>query len=67
MEFKYEELVESELIIGSLLAQGLSIKTIAEKTGMNRRIVTTHIGNMKVKLQVKEIGELRKLLRHLFG
>ena len=67
MEFRYEELVESELIIGSLLAQGLSIKIIAEKTGMSRRIVATHIGNMKVKLQVKEIGEMRKLLRHLFG
>jgi DNA-binding NarL/FixJ family response regulator len=67
MEFKYEELVESELIICNLMAQGLSIKVIAEKTGMSRRIVSTHIGNMKVKLQVRDIGEMRKLLRHLFG
>lgn len=66
-EFRYEELVENELIIGSLLAQGLSIRSIAEKTGMSKRIVSTHISNMKVKLQTKDIGDMRKLLRHLFG
>jgi DNA-binding NarL/FixJ family response regulator len=67
MEFRYEELVENELIIGSLLAQGLSIKAIADKTGMSRRIVSTHISNMKVKLQIKDIEEMRKMLLRLFG
>jgi DNA-binding NarL/FixJ family response regulator len=61
-EFRYEELVENELIIGSLLAQGYSLRDISEKTGMSKRIVSTHIRNMKVKLQVKDIGEMRKLL-----
>jgi DNA-binding NarL/FixJ family response regulator len=61
-EFRYEELVENELIIGSLLAQGYSLRAISEKTGMSKRIVSTHIRNMKVKLQVKDMGEMRKLL-----
>ena len=62
MEFRYEELVENEHIIGSLLAQGYSLRAISEKTGMSKRIVSTHIRNMKVKLQVKDMGEMRKLL-----
>lgn len=61
-EFRYEELVENELIIGSLLAQGHSLRAISEKTGMSKRIVSTHIRNMKVKLQVKDIAGMRKLL-----
>jgi|GEM_PF-1783851 DNA-binding NarL/FixJ family response regulator len=63
MEFKYEELVETELIIGRLLAQGLSIAAISEETEMSRRIVSAHIRNMKVKLHTKELSSLRKLLQ----
>jgi DNA-binding NarL/FixJ family response regulator len=67
MEFRYEELVENELIIGSLLAQGLSLKTISEKTGISKRIVSVHVRNMKVKLHTADLSQLRQLLLHLFG
>ena len=67
MEFRYEELVENERIIGRLLAQGMSISAIADATEMNRRIVSAHIRNMKVKLQIKELSSLRKLLQTLPG
>jgi DNA-binding NarL/FixJ family response regulator len=67
MEFRYEELVENELIIGSLLAQGLSLNAISEKTGMSKRIVSVHVRNMKVKLQTAGLADLRRLLLHLFG
>jgi DNA-binding NarL/FixJ family response regulator len=67
MEFRYEELVENELIIGSLLAQGLSLRAISAKTGMSKRIVSVHVSNMKVKLQTTDLGEMRRLLLYLFG
>lgn len=67
MEFQYERLVENELIIGSLLAQRLSIRNISEKTGMSKKIVTTHISNMKVKLQVRDLAELRRQLQFISG
>lgn len=66
MEFKYEELVENELLIGRLLIQGLTVKAIAETTGMSKRIVTTHIRNMKVKLQASELTELRSVLKRVY-
>ena len=65
MEFRYEELVENEKTIGQLLLQGLTAKTIADQTGMNRRVVNTHIRNMKVKLHAKDIYQLRQQLKQL--
>lgn len=67
MEFKHEELVEREVIIARLLAQGFTGKEIAHITGMGNRIVTAHIRNMKVKLQVKDLAVLVKLLQQQPG
>ncbi len=62
MEFRYEELVENEMVIGRLLVQGLTVKAIAAASGMSRRVVSIHIRNMKVKLQATDLAELRNLL-----
>ena len=62
MEFRYEELVENEMIIGRLLVQGLTVKGIAAASGMSRRVVSIHIRNMKVKLQATDLAELKNLL-----
>lgn len=63
MEFRYEELVENEMIIGRLLVQGLTVKAIAATSGMSKRVVSIHIRNMKVKLQATGLAELRLLLQ----
>jgi DNA-binding NarL/FixJ family response regulator len=63
MEFRYEELVENEKVIGRLLVQGLTVKAIAAETGISKRVVTTHIRNMKVKLQATDLADLRHLLQ----
>ena len=63
MEFRYEELVENEMIIGRLLLQGLTVKAIAAASGMSRRVVSVHIRNMKVKLQATDLAELRHSLQ----
>lgn len=65
MEFKYEELVENELVIGRLLVQGFTVKAIVTETGMSKKVVTTHIRNMKVKLQASDLGELRRTLERI--
>ena len=67
MEFRYEELVENEMIIGRLLVQGLTVKAIAAASGMSRRLVSIHIRNMKVKLQATDLGKLRNSLRAMAG
>lgn len=63
MEFRYEELVENEVIIGRLLVQGLTVKAIAASSGMSKRVVSIHIRNMKVKLGATGLSDLRLLLR----
>jgi DNA-binding NarL/FixJ family response regulator len=63
MEFKNEELVEREIEIGGYLLQSFSIKQIAEKTGLSKKILTAHISNMKQKLRADNMAELIKLLR----
>jgi DNA-binding NarL/FixJ family response regulator len=63
MEFKKEELVEREIEIGGYLLQNLSLKQIAEKTGLSKKILTAHIRNMKQKLKAADIIELIKLLK----
>lgn len=67
MEFRYEELVENELVIGRLLVQGHSVKAIAATTGMSKRVVVVHIRNMKVKLQAADLAELCRRLLLLDG
>ena len=66
MEFRYEELVENELVIGRMLVQGFTVRSIVSATGMSRRVVTTHIRNMKVKLQASDLVGLRQLLEPMF-
>ena len=65
MEFKYEELVENELVIGRLLVRGLTVRSIVAATGMSKRVVTTHIRNMKVKLQAADLAGLRSMLQQM--
>lgn len=63
MEFENEKLIEREIEIGNYLMQNFSLKLIAEKTGLSKKIVTTHIHNMMKKLKAKDVTELIKLLK----
>jgi len=67
MEFKQEELVEREMEIARLLVQGYAEKEITGLTGMQRKRITAHIRNMKVKLQATNISMLVKLIRQQPG
>ena len=63
MEFENEKLIDREIEIGNYLMQDFSLKLIAEKTGLRKKIITAHINNMKIKLKVKDATELIKLLK----
>jgi DNA-binding NarL/FixJ family response regulator len=63
MEFKNDELVEREIEIGSYLIRDFSIKQIAEKTGLSKKILAAHIRNMMKKLKADNTGTLIKLLK----
>ena len=63
MEFKQEELVEREMEIGGYLLQDLSMKQIIEKTGLSKKLITAHIGNMMEKLKAEDITTLIRLLK----
>jgi DNA-binding CsgD family transcriptional regulator len=63
MEFKQEEFVEREIEIASYLIQDLSLKLIAVKTGLNKKILTAHLRNMMKKLKADDIDELIKLIK----
>lgn len=65
MEFKNDELVEREIEIGSYLIQNFSIKQIAEKTGLSKKILTAHISNMMIKLKVESTKALITLLKQM--
>lgn len=65
MEFKQEELVEREIEIGGYLLQNCSLKMIADKIGISKKIVAAHIGNMMVKLKAENMEALIKLLKHI--
>ena len=62
MEFKQEELVEREIEIAGYLMQGFSLKMIALKTGLNKKILTAHLLNMMGKLKARDTNELIKLI-----
>ena len=63
MEFKQEELVEREIEIGGYLLQDLSMKQIAEKTGLSKKLLMAHIRNMMEKLKAENITTLIRLLK----
>ena len=63
MEFKQEELVDREIEISGYLLQDLSIKQIADKTGLSKKILEAHIRNMMEKLKVDDVLALIKLLK----
>ncbi len=65
MEFKNDELVEREIEIGSYLMQNFSIKEIAEKTGLSKKILGAHISNMMIKLKADNTEALIKLLKQM--
>jgi DNA-binding CsgD family transcriptional regulator len=63
MEFENEKLIDREIEIGNCLMQGFSLKLIAEKTGLSKKILSAHINNMKIKLKAEDTPELIRLLR----
>jgi DNA-binding NarL/FixJ family response regulator len=65
MEFKNEELVEREIEIGDYLLQNFSLKQIAEKTGLSKKILAAHISNMMIKLKVENTEALITLLKQM--
>ena len=63
MEFKQEELVEREIELACYLRTGLSLKDIALKTGLSKKILTAHFRNMMEKLKAADMNELTELVR----
>jgi DNA-binding CsgD family transcriptional regulator len=63
MEFENEKLIDREIEIGNYLMQNFSLKLIAGKTGLSKKILAAHINNMKIKLKAADIPELIKLLK----
>ena len=63
MEFENEKLIEREIEIGNYLMQDFSLKLIAEKTGLSKKIIAAHINNMKIKLRASNTTELIKALK----
>jgi DNA-binding CsgD family transcriptional regulator len=63
MEFKNEELVEREIEIACYLFRDLSLNQMAEKTGLNKKILTAHLRNMMEKLQAANMDELIRILK----
>ena len=63
MEFENEKLIDREIEIGNYLIQGFSLKLIAEKTGLSKKILVAHINNMKIKLKAADIPGLIKALK----
>jgi DNA-binding NarL/FixJ family response regulator len=63
MEFKQEELVEREIELASYLRIDLSLKDIAVKTGLSKKILTAHFRNMMEKLNAADMDELIELIR----
>ena len=63
MEFKNEELVEREIEISGYLLQNFSLRLIAVKTGLSKKLLAAHIYNMMKKLNAEDMLDLIKLLR----
>jgi len=63
MEFENEKLIDREIEIGNYLMQGFSLKLIAEKTGLSKKILSAHIHNMMKKLKAKDATELIRALK----
>lgn len=62
MEFKNEELVDREIEIAGLLIHNVSLKQIAETTGLSKKLLTAHIKNMMQKIKASDMNSLIKLL-----
>ena len=65
MEFKQEELVEREIEIAGYLLQGFSLKMIAEKTGLSKKLLAAHLQNMMKKLKAEDMEALIKLIKKI--
>ena len=63
MEFKQEELVEREVEIAGYLQQDFSLKQIAEKTGIGKKLLAAHVRNMMEKLKAEDLSALIRLLK----
>lgn len=65
MEFKKEELVEREIEIAGYLLQNFSLKMIAEKTGLSKKLLAAHLQNMMKKLKAEDMEALLKLIKKI--
>lgn len=63
MEFKKEKLIEREIEIADLLIQHISLKQIAETTGLSKKLLTAHVQNMMQKVKANDMSGLIKLLK----
>lgn len=62
MEFEKEALVDREIVIAGYLLQSQSLKQISEKTGLSKRHLTAHVGNMMEKLGAENMFDLKQTL-----
>jgi len=67
MEFKNEELIDREIQIAGLLIQHVSLKQIAEFTGLSKKLLTAHIKNMMQKIKATDMNSLINLLEVKFN
>ena len=63
MEFRQEQLVEREIEIAGYLKLGLSLKQIAEVTGLSKKLLVAHVRNMMQKLKSENMVALIKTLK----
>lgn len=64
MEFIKEGIVDRELEIGSYLVKAYTLKQIAEKTGLSKKMVSAHIRNLMEKLNTNTTVELLHVLKN---
>ena len=63
MEFRQEQLVEREIENAGYLKLGLSLKQIAEVTGLSKKLLVAHVRNMMQKLKSENMVALIKTLK----
>ena len=63
MEFRQEQLVEREIEIAGYLKLDLSLKQIAEVTGLSKKLLVAHVRNMMQKLKSENMVALIKTLK----
>lgn len=64
---RWSQLTEREAAVARLVAQSLTARVIGERLGISARTAEVHRANLLRKLGVKEVAEVRQILRAVEG